>query len=171
MDLPHFRYHPDPIATGSIKKSDRKCLVCGQARGYIYYGAIYIEGREYGECICPWCIADGSAHEKLGVEFNDYYAIGTYGNTIPRAVIEEVAYRTPGFSSWQPKEWPSHCDDAAAFLGRVGYAELVEYGEAAFEAIIYPEELMETLDKDGSPTGYLFQCRHCGRYLGDTDCD
>jgi len=26
------------------------------------------------------------------------------------------------------------------------------------------------LDRDGSPTAYVFQCLHCGRYLGYSDC-
>jgi hypothetical protein len=34
MSLPTFRYHPDPIATGSIIASDETCLCCEQERGY-----------------------------------------------------------------------------------------------------------------------------------------
>ena len=64
--LPVFLYHPDPIATGSIQPSATPCKVCGQARGYIYTGPVYTEIRNrLDDAICPWCIADGSAHDAL----------------------------------------------------------------------------------------------------------
>ncbi|MCU9953286.1 CbrC family protein [Burkholderia pyrrocinia] len=34
MSLPAFRYHPDPLATGSVIRSDARCMCCGDARGY-----------------------------------------------------------------------------------------------------------------------------------------
>jgi hypothetical protein len=33
-----FRYHPDPLATGMIVASGEGCVVCEQARGYLYAG-------------------------------------------------------------------------------------------------------------------------------------
>ncbi len=118
MTLPSFKYHPDPIATGGLVASDTVCCCCGEARGYIYTGPAYAV-EDYDQCICPWCIADGSAHEKLGVSFTDENGIGGYGQweAVPASVIEEVAYRTPGFSSWQQEQWWTHCGDAAEFLG------------------------------------------------------
>ena len=41
MDLPHFKYHPDPIKTGSVKESDEPCECCEKARGYVYAGSPY----------------------------------------------------------------------------------------------------------------------------------
>jgi len=38
MDLPTFRYHPDPLASGSIAASDAACACCNQHRGFIYTG-------------------------------------------------------------------------------------------------------------------------------------
>jgi len=64
MDLPDFKYHPNPIATGSIVPSVEVCPVCGESRGLAYDGIPY--GTNDLEHICPWCIADGSAHEKFG---------------------------------------------------------------------------------------------------------
>ena len=58
MTLPSFRYHPDPLASGSIVKSDRPCIVCEQQRGYLYDVTPYGEAEDI-EDICPWCIADG----------------------------------------------------------------------------------------------------------------
>ena len=36
--LPAFRYHPDPVATGSVRSADEPCQVCGRRRGYLYDG-------------------------------------------------------------------------------------------------------------------------------------
>jgi uncharacterized protein CbrC (UPF0167 family) len=29
---------------------------------------------------------------------------------------------------------------------------------------------LRALEKDGSPTAYIFRCLHCGRHLGYSDC-
>src|SRR5687768_12655378 len=102
LQLPTFRYHPDPIATGSIAASDTRCRVCHQIRGYIYTGPVYA-AEELDEGICPWCIADGTAHVQYDAEFVDAAAIGGYGDwdAVPPPIVAEVAYRTPGFSGWQ----------------------------------------------------------------------
>ena len=68
--LPHFRYHPDPVETGSITASDAACTRCGERRGFIYAGPVYAVG-DFRDALCPWCIADGSAHESLGATFVD----------------------------------------------------------------------------------------------------
>jgi uncharacterized protein CbrC (UPF0167 family) len=70
MSLPEFRYHPDPIATGSIKSSDATCVCCEQRRGFIYTCNTYCED-ELVEALCPWCIADGSAINMFGATFSD----------------------------------------------------------------------------------------------------
>ena len=31
MDLPQFKYHPDPIGTGAIQKTEAECECCGKA--------------------------------------------------------------------------------------------------------------------------------------------
>jgi len=76
--LPSFRYHPDPVGTGSVTASDAECVVCGERRGFIYAGPVYAEG-DYEDAVCPWCIADGSASESLGATFVDSeaFAVGT----------------------------------------------------------------------------------------------
>jgi uncharacterized protein CbrC (UPF0167 family) len=180
MTLPIFQYHPDPIATGSIIESSNECECCGQARGYIYTGPVYAE-EEYIDVICPWCIADGSAHQKLGVVFTDEHGIGGYGDwcAVSYEVIDEVASRTPGFMGWQQEQWWTHCDDAGQFLGRAGKKELLEFGTQAIQSVQYStgfadsdwEEFFDALDKDGSPTAYIFRCSKCGAIGGYQDCD
>src|SRR5947207_6887785 len=91
--LPTFRYHPDPIATGSVKPSDKECRSCGEARGYIYTSSVYAE-ESLDEEICPWCIADGSAAEKFDASFCDANPLAEAD--VPDHIIEEVTMRTPG---------------------------------------------------------------------------
>lgn len=181
MTLPIFKYHPDPLATGNVVKSETKCACCGKARGFIYTGPVFAVD-EYDQCICPWCIADGSAHEKLEASFTDEVGIGGGGmwDEVPEEVVEEVAYRTPGFSGWQQEQWWTHCGDAAQFIGRAGRKELTSLGPQAIAAIQESagmtdgtewDEFLATLDKDGAPTAYLFRCSKCGQLGGYQDCD
>jgi len=180
MTLPTFMYHPDPVATGNIVESDNECCCCEKRRGYIYTGPVYAI-EEYEECICPWCIADGSAQEKLAASFTDEVGIGGGGwDVVPDGVIEEVSYRTPGFSGWQQERWWTHCGDAGQFLGRAGRKELEAFGPEAIKAIQDStglnigtewDRLFTTLDKDGSPTAYVFRCSKCGALGGYQDCD
>lgn len=176
--LPSFRYHPDPVATGSVAPSANACACCEQARGYIYTGPVYGED-DHEDDICPWCISDGSAHEKLGAGFTDAAGVGGYGDweDVPATVREEVAYRTPGFTGWQQEMWFTCCDDAACFIGRAGYKELLALGASAIEAIRVESELdgeewedyLKGLDKDDQPTAYLFRCLHCRKVGGYSD--
>lgn len=180
MISPSFRYHPDPIATGCVKRSEAVCRACGLARGLIYTGPVYGGEEDYDDAICPWCIADGSAHEKLGVEFAGASGIGGNGvwEKVPAAVVEEVAFRTPCFIGWQEARWFTHCGDAAEFLAIVGRPELEAFGAEAVDAIReesgYEGERWEfyyrALDRDRGPTAYIFRCLHCGKLGGYSDC-
>src|ERR1700681_2992579 len=108
-EVPPFRYHPDPLATGTVRPSDDSCEVCGKARGFVYTGPVYSAIADE-PTICPWCIADGSAAETLEAEFTD---VG-WGvpDDVPAEVIDEIAHRTPGFSGWQQERWLYHCGNA-----------------------------------------------------------
>jgi uncharacterized protein CbrC (UPF0167 family) len=116
-ELPRFRYHPSPLSTGAVEDSDATCECCGLARGFMYRGPTYSGVRV--EHVCPWCIADGSAHAKWDAEFTDSAAVGGWGRwcDVPPEVREEVAFRTPGFCTIQEARWWTHCGDAAEFLG------------------------------------------------------
>jgi uncharacterized protein CbrC (UPF0167 family) len=176
--LPAFVYHPDPLATGSIAASDEVCECCGRSRGYKYESTPYCEADL--EVICPWCIADGRAHEKFDVEFVDRDAIGDYGKwgKVTDAIADTVAHRTPGFSGWQQERWWVCCNDAAMFLGPAGKDELLAHGSEAVEAIRVESGFegkewrgyLSALSKDGGPTAYIFRCLHCGKLGGYSDC-
>jgi uncharacterized protein CbrC (UPF0167 family) len=178
MELPTFKYHPDPLATGSFERSDQQCLACGGARGFIYKGQSYAE-EELIDAFCPWCIADGKAHQKFKVEFVDSAGVGGYGDweSVSEEIVAEVAQRTPGFIGWQQERWFTHCGDAAAFVGRAGKQELSQHGAEAISAIKEEigyegedwQDYFQSLDKDGEPTAYLFRCLHCGAFGGYSD--
>ena len=177
--MPKFKYHPDPIATGNIAPSDEICLVCGQARGYIYNSPVYAV-EELDEAICPFCIADGTAHAKFDAESTDAASVGGDGEWEAGAaeVGAEVAHRTPGFRGWQQERWFTHCGDAGEFLGAAGKAELARFGADAMEVVRGEANLsgedwqayLQALDQEQSPTAYIFRCRHCGTFGGYSDC-
>jgi uncharacterized protein len=131
------------------------------------------------DAVCPWCIADGSAHDKFGVSFADWSGIGGYGEweEVAAAVADEIAYRTPGFASWQQERWFTHCGDGALYLGAMGRKELEAAGTEAIEAIRLEcgyegadwTSYFEALDANSGPTAYLFRCRHCGKLGGYSD--
>jgi uncharacterized protein len=150
MDLPTFRYHPNPIASGSVVASDAACVCCRQRRGFIYAGPAYSES-ELDDALCPWCIADDIARE----------------------IVEEIALRTPGFAAWQQEKWLACCGDAAAFLEPIGHTELrLRYPQLEGALMMYivheleisgaaAVRLLQSLDRDRGPTAYVFACRHC----------
>lgn len=173
--LPVFTYHPDPVVTGSVIPSATACRHCGQARGFIYTGPVYAI-EELNDELCPWCIADGSAAATYGAEFTTSDGVP---DGVPNEVVHQVARQTPGFGGWQQERWLYHCDDAAAFLGRVGYEQLSERQDALDmlraeqNGIGWTSEQVETylqdLHADGWATAYLFRCRHCGEHLAYSD--
>ncbi|WP_198681362.1 CbrC family protein [Lentzea terrae] len=165
---PSFRYHPEPLETGSVDWSDQVCACCGEARGLIYKGPVHATEKV---SLCPWCIEDGSAAEKFDATFTDADAPAG----VPEAVVDEICRRTPGFSGWQQERWLFHCGDGAEFLGSRGGDEL---SAAARDAV--RQELrgwsdgdigwyLDALTRDGSPTAFLFRCLVCGTHLAYTD--
>ena len=179
QQLPAFRYHPDPLDTGSIVPSDATCRSCGQPRGYVYAPPPAAE-EDLQSALCPWCIADGSAARQFDAEFTDPASVGGYGQwdeQVSDEIVEEVSRRTPGFSGWQEEKWWTHCGDAAEFLGPAGRQELESRWPQAIEAVrveaAYDEEqwqeYFQALDRDHGPTAYVFRCLHCGRFGAYSD--
>jgi uncharacterized protein CbrC (UPF0167 family) len=173
VDLPFFRYHPDPVASGSIRAATEACACCERDRGWIYTATFYT-AREAGGHFCPWCIADGSAAEKFAGEFVD--SVGLDG--VSDEVLHEVTRRTPGFHAWQDPRWLVHCKAAAAFVGEVGYAELAARPEALaqlradmrLDGWRDEAQLEQFLTHLGeSATAMLFRCTVCTAHLAYAD--
>lgn len=169
------------MTTGSIFESDAVCHCCGRARGYVYAGAPYTEHDLPDDSLCPWCIADGSAHKEFDAEFTDIDGISA---ELPEDVVQELVERTPGYNSWQGQVWPDCCGDAAAFMGVLGNKEIQEaqrHGEELKQPLLeYIREtlgyegpaaalLLNTLHRDRGPTAYLFECLHCRRRIFHID--
>ena len=177
MDLPVFRYHPDPIASGSVVPWDEACPCCGEVRGYAYDGPVYNEG-DTPEGLCPWCIADGKAHTKFDATFVDSEA---FAADTPAATIDEITQRTPGFATFQSERWPSCCGEPGAFVTPAGIGEIRQHFRAMegelMSFIVYElgvsggaaNKLLESLQRDRSPTAFVFQCRKCARPFGYVD--
>lgn len=176
--LPTFRYHPDPLRSGSVVASPNMCRCCNRARGYVYTGPTYAEADNLDDHICPWCIADGSAAKRFEAVFVDEEV---FEDDLPAEVIAEVTERTPSYSGWQQEEWPTCCDDAAAFITPVGYKELHrDFAELEDLVIEFVEteldlegsdadKFLKKLNLDVGPTAYIFRCLHCQDYLIHVD--
>jgi uncharacterized protein len=165
--LPEFKYHPDPVKTGAIAKSDAGCECCGRVRGYVYTLTIYAEDEI--EHICPWCIASGDASEKFNGDFVDAHPLAQAGLT--EEITKEVSQRTPAYESWQQESWLACCDDACEFHGDATTNELLalnqdELASLAKEVGFSFEVLSDVIthyEPKGSPAFYKFVCRHCGK--------
>ena len=172
-NLPHFRYHPDPVASGSVRESAETCACCNRSTGWIYTATFYTAQDVSGR-FCPWCIANGSAAERFEGEFTDAYAL----DGVSEETVEQVTHRTPGFHAWQDPYWLVHCNDAAAFIGEAGYTELAAHPEALDQLRLdlrmggwhdtsQLENFLTHLGQGAS--AMLFRCTVCDTHLAYAD--
>lgn len=168
--LPFFRYHPNPLATGSVERSDRECACCGQCRGYVYVGPVYSVDDHHDE-ICPWCISDGTAAARFEAEFVDAHPLVQAG--VPKSVIDHVVHRTPGYLTWQADDWLSHCNDACAFHGHASVADVCEASDETIDHWCNRnhqdrsawDAATEGYEPHGQPSFHKFRCVHCNLVL------
>lgn len=174
--MPIFKYHPNPLETEAFSTGEsRTCNCCGRLTDIWYETPFYTRFNDI-DCLCPACIADGSAAKKFDGEFQDAYSTDEVSDC---QKLDELVHRTPGYRGWQQEYWPAHCDDYCAFLGYVGWAELVSLGidkeiEESYQNGVQGFDLdivKANMLNGGSMQGYLFKCLHCGRYLLHVDCD
>lgn len=174
--LPSFRFHTDPLASGSVLPSDTPCEVCGQARGFIYTGPVYSEG-DAEAVLCPWCIADGSAHRTLDAIFHDT----SFPDGTSEEVMAEIEERTPGFAVFNPFEWPCCCGLPMAYVEPAGIAEIrarhYTLEGSLMGTIVHDfgisggaaRTFMEYLRRDESPCVQVFHCLTCDTVHGHID--
>lgn len=174
--IPAFRYHPNPFATEVFTelRQAQTCECCGKQTLIKYSGPFY--SVEEIDCLCPECIADGSAADKFEGEFQDECSVDEIQDSEGEK-LDVLIHKTPGYNGWQQEYWRAHCNDYCAFLGYVGAQELEEWGimDEVLDDDAWDDEQKEMIRKymqnGGSFQGYLFRCLHCGRYLLWTDCD
>ncbi len=156
--LPTFRYHPDPLATGSVVRSDAECEICCAVRGFRYAGPAFSQIVDQVEAVvCPWCIDDGSAAESLEVTFAEREG---WDDDVPLDVIDEVCQRTPGFYSNKRPQWLDHHGDAAEYHGRLTKDELTAKG---------PDPAQAAKEAGEGETYVLFRCTDCSDFLAYPD--
>lgn len=168
--LPHFRYHPDPVATGVVVPSTTRCVCCGRARGWIYTGPVYgPEGLDAQ--LCPWCIADGHAASRHAASFADSDALHAAG--VAQSVVDEVNLLTPGYPRSDTEDWLVHCGDACEYHGVATLADLEGAGAPTLQAWCAHhgrdaaawQALLEDRRTGLAVTAWRFRCRHCGLLL------
>jgi uncharacterized protein CbrC (UPF0167 family) len=173
-DPPSFRYHPDPVASGALARTDLGCEACHRARGWRYTGPLFTaddeaaEAQDAGElAICPWCIADGRAAHELGASFVDYRPPGR--RTAAAEAVDEIEHRTPGFATWYHPVWLEHHGDACAYVAtvRAGEAAGLPPEQQAAVRRTGLDHLWEepAPGADDLPPAYLFRCLRCGEAL------
>lgn len=168
--LPYFRFHPNPLQTGAIIKSNEICDCCGEVRGYIYAKNFYSKNHLNGH-VCPWCIANGSAASNLGATFS--FSIDLSNAGISNEAIEELELRTPGYESWQGESWLHHCNDICEFHGDASIDDVKNASDETkkYWLLEYKQDEKTWLSvSDGyTPKGnsslYKFKCRHCNIIL------
>jgi uncharacterized protein CbrC (UPF0167 family)/ankyrin repeat protein len=173
LPLPIFRYHPDPITTGSVIYDENfVCNCCNKLAGYC------IEITDVS--VCPWCLASGKAYRKFKKELAAHKC--DFETKLPSAVQEEVRQRTPKFYGWQEEQWLTCCNDACAYLGSGGIKELSTFGEKAILSIkqaIITEGFCDFVNADrylsllghGTTCAHLFQCLSCAQFKTYIDPD
>ncbi|WIY59599.1 CbrC family protein [Bacillus arachidis] len=173
MQLPTFKYNPNSLELGIIKKELTTCCVCKNEREYIYSGPFY--SIENVESICPWCIANGNAAKKFDGEFQDSYSCDEVND---EEKLKELIHRTPGYRGWQQEYWLGHCNDFCAFIGYVEWKEIAHLENELQQDLVeftgyYGLSLQDfqySLGHQGSLQGYLFKCLHCGIHRLHVDC-
>ena len=176
MNIPKFKYHPDPIATGAFQQGEERVCDCCSKKTNIWYELPFYTSEDDIECICPTCISTGEAAEKFNGEFQDSANVDVVSDS---SKLDELTLRTPGYCGWQQEYWIAHCDDYCAFIGYVGWEDLVEMGIDAQIEKNYDkdlngfdiEDVKECMCNEGSMQGYLFRCLHCGEHFLYVDCD
>jgi len=154
--LPKFEYNPYLYESDYVTFKDAVCKCCGKEV------KAYVEGE-----ICLDCIKDGSAFEKgLWSGIEDHDPISDDEKT---KILEE---RTAGYNTLQQLYWLQCCDDFCEFKGYVGIGELNKLGITDEVINEYCERfqlncqdfLKANLAAKGAVRGYLYKCKHCGKY-------
>ena len=92
-DLPFFKYHPDPLETGSFEEGEEKICPCCGNKSKVYYSS-FPYCSENVEYICPTCISNGEAARKFDAEFVQN---AEWHGELDMEKNDELFHRTPGY--------------------------------------------------------------------------
>ena len=172
--LPKFTYHPNLYNFDYVTFDKAICDCCGKEVD-AYISSIY--SRESVNAICMQCIYDGSAATKFDGSF-----IQDAEKVSDPHKVDLLLKRTPGYNSWQGEYWLACCDDYCEYIGDVGTKELDELGISDEVISEYCKKFNQNghlgidliknrLIAKGFLAGYLFKCKHCGKYHLYIDMD
>ena len=173
MDIPKFKYHPNPMQTEALKSDKEVFCDCCKKLTRVYYDGPFYSTYDV-EYLCPQCIASGEAAMKFDGEFQDPISVD---DILDDDKLDELVHRTPGYCGWQQEYWLAHCDDFCAFIGYVLWKDIIDMGLEEEIEETYREDLngidIETVKEclNGSMQGYLFQCLSCKKHFLYIDCD
>ena len=174
MDLPKFKYFLNPLFSKVYRKVTKQCCSCNKIVNYIYVGPTYYNDKvnNFDECICPWCIYDGTAHINLNVSFVDKDAIGNYGEWSPvnTSIIEEISNKTPCFLGIQQEKWWTHCNEGGQFLGTFSYFQMHDkFNEVELNQIMTNIKLLKDMKENDDLSFCIFKCVNCNKLGGYVD--
>lgn len=123
--------------------------------------------------MCPECIISGKASKELGVFF--HYPEELQAN---EAAVDEVSYRTPGYTSWQKERWLACCNDLCVFHGCLKSEDITRMGieheimialeeNEDYIAMNLPINVIIYSINSGDIDLCVFECMHCGKYKVD----
>jgi uncharacterized protein len=160
-----FRYHPDPLKTGVFSHGKVTCECCEAPTSVFFSGQVY--GEVEGAVLCPSCIANGKAAQKLRFSFTNPDCCDDIGNP---EKLAELCSRTPGYEGVQQEHWLSHCGEYCAYLGQVSYEDMKgKLRKETEETWSERPQRWDFAHVAGSLglqfEGYLFCCLVCGKHL------
>ncbi|MFA6916767.1 MAG: CbrC family protein [Parachlamydiales bacterium] len=178
--IPVFKYYAFAELNNEIENTSEPCDCCKKSLGYLLKNPILTKDEEE-KVVCPWCVSNGKAAKKFKVNVNRA-EIANEETIENHQAIDELRKNTPSFIAWQGDVWLTHCNLPCKYIGRVGWAEIqtlypqLEIGEITYSFKGAPtfqpvektsdqkEFLISSLRREGSCTGYLFQCITCEQY-------
>ncbi len=172
--LPTFRLFPDPLREGVFERTEKACELCNRARGYLYTGPRQPFESELR--FCPWCLADGSA-SKSGIHLHYFFLFNKC--RVDEIELEELLTRTPGFWTIQENSWQACCNRPCIYLGAADASDLRGRWAEAVPSMFADtglskerqEEIVDRVERNGSPEAYVFQCQDCKKLKATWDFD
>ncbi len=170
FELPHFQYIPNAYELGLFELGQFICEICNTEQNYRYTGPIYMENEKSTGTfkvtstehkICPYCIENGKAAEKLNADFKDMdileqscYNKEYIDEEKCDAVIKTWLLRSPNFKGLETELWPICCSNFTSFIGYLGVGENTSH-DLNLDENHKPSELTAKLE--GETIENLFQ--------------
>ena len=112
-EQPYFRFNPNAYEhEGTFERSAEACESCFRPCAWKYVGNIHALREPVA---CARCIADGAMANLFGGDRFSLHDAESSG--VDQGLERELLQRTPGFSCFNPFEWPVLDARPMAFVG------------------------------------------------------